>query len=74
MRQLAQDLVVKEQQIEALVAALPGVGISQAQQETRIRRLQRELVGLERESRRWDEERARLMEMLEARLVGVKRI
>src|ERR1700753_1562428 len=35
LSELAQDLVLKEQQIEALVAALPGMGSSQEAQEAR---------------------------------------
>ena len=41
--QLVRDLVVKEQQIEHLIKALPGIGTSEKEQEEQIRNLEREL-------------------------------
>lgn len=71
---LAQDLVLKEQQIEALVATLPGLGSSQARQETRIQELQAELDRLEAEARGWDGEREVVVGRLEGLLEGVCRV
>ncbi|KAL4920190.1 mediator complex, subunit Med21 [Aspergillus aurantiobrunneus] len=42
-RELARDLVIKEQQIEYLISVLPGIGSSEAEQEGRIRELEGEL-------------------------------
>lgn len=49
LRELSRDLVLKEQQIEYIVARLPGIGSSRVEQEVRIR-------ALEAESERVDEE------------------
>ncbi|PYH49240.1 med21 domain-containing protein [Aspergillus saccharolyticus JOP 1030-1] len=66
-RELARDLVIKEQQIEYLISVLPGIGSSEADQEARIRELEGEL-------RRWEgerEERIRELKQLRGRLEGV---
>lgn len=52
-KELARDLIIKEQQIEYLIGRLPGIGSSEAEQEARIRELESELrqVGLVREKK-----------------------
>jgi mediator of RNA polymerase II transcription subunit 21 len=40
---LARDLILKEQQTEALINNLPGIGTSEKEQEERIRVLEQEL-------------------------------
>lgn len=47
-RELARDLVIKEQQIEYLISVLPGIDSSEAQQGGRIRELEGELRGVEK--------------------------
>lgn len=46
-RELAQDLIVKEQQIEYLISKLPGLTHSEQDQEQRIRELEEELKAAE---------------------------
>ena len=73
-QELAQDIVVKEQQIEALIASLPGIGVSSGMQEGRIRELEGELVRLEAEHRRAEMERDGVRAKLESVLMGVRRV
>ncbi|KAF2401989.1 hypothetical protein EJ06DRAFT_529127 [Trichodelitschia bisporula] len=74
LQELAQDLVLKEQQIEALVEALPGVGCSQAEQEARLRALEEELKAVDVEWKEAKRERERLVEKVEGVILGVRRI
>lgn len=46
-KELARDLIIKEQQIEYLIGRLPGIGASEAEQEARIRELESELREVE---------------------------
>jgi mediator of RNA polymerase II transcription subunit 21 len=73
MRELAQDLVLKQAQIEALIESLPGLGNSRAQQEKRIEELEAELrdVDVEREKAR--KEKEQLLRMVEGRIVAARR-
>ncbi|KAJ6096504.1 Mediator complex subunit Med21 [Penicillium sp. IBT 16267x] len=48
-RELARDLIIKEQQIEYLISVLPGIGASEAEQEAKIRELEVQLRDVERE-------------------------
>ncbi|KAK1143527.1 Mediator of RNA polymerase II transcription subunit 21 [Aspergillus melleus] len=66
-RELARDLVIKEQQIEYLISVLPGIDSSEEQQERRIKELEKELRGVEEER----EERMRELGRLRKRLEGV---
>ncbi|KAI9044102.1 med21 domain-containing protein [Aspergillus affinis] len=66
-RELARDLVIKEQQIEYLISVLPGIDSSEEQQERRIKELEKELRGMEEER----EERMRELGRLRRRLEGV---
>jgi mediator of RNA polymerase II transcription subunit 21 len=73
-QELAQDIVVKEQQVEALIASLPGIGVSSGMQEGRIRELEGELVRLEVEHRRAEKERDGVRARVEVVLMGVRRV
>ncbi|CAK96394.1 uncharacterized protein An02g02200 [Aspergillus niger] len=66
-RELARDLVIKEQQIEYLISVLPGIDSSEAEQERRIRELEGELRIVEGVR----EERRRELGVLRRRLEGV---
>lgn len=48
-RELARDLIIKEQQIEYLISVLPGIGASESEQEARIRELEAQLRDVEKE-------------------------
>ncbi|KAJ5845730.1 hypothetical protein N7534_009399 [Penicillium rubens] len=74
-RELARDLIIKEQQIEYLISVLPGIGASEAEQEARIRELETELRGVEKERaakvRELKKLRTRLEDVLGAVAVGI---
>lgn len=73
-RELARDLIIKEQQIEYLISVLPGIGASETEQETRIQELEKELRAVEQERaakiRDLKKLRARLESVLGAVAVG----
>ena len=71
---LSQDLVLKEQQIEAVVDALPGVGRSQEHQERRIAELESQLQKLGPARERAAREREALERRLESAVLGVRRV
>ncbi|KAI9760392.1 MAG: hypothetical protein M4579_001688 [Chaenotheca gracillima] len=64
-RELARDLILKEQQIEYLISVLPGIGTSENEQKERIRELEDELREAERERREVGKEREELIERVE---------
>lgn len=66
-RELARDLIIKEQQIEYLISVLPGIGTSEAEQEARIRELEGLLRGVEKER----EDKARELRALRRKLENV---
>jgi mediator of RNA polymerase II transcription subunit 21 len=75
LSELAQDLVLKEQQVEALIAALPGIGSSQEAQEARLKELDEELKAVEAERDRWRKERELLSQSLDGWISGgVRRV
>ena len=71
-RELARDLIIKEQQIEYLISVLPGIGSSETDQKARIRQLEGELRSAEDESYRKARELSRLRKKLEAVLGAVQ--
>jgi mediator of RNA polymerase II transcription subunit 21 len=66
-RELARDLIIKEQQIEYLIGRLPGIGASEAEQEARIRELEGQLRRVQMEKER----KVRVLRKLGRRLEGV---
>ncbi|KAJ5627127.1 Mediator complex subunit Med21 [Penicillium herquei] len=66
-RELARDLIIKEQQIEYLISVLPGIGASEAEQEARIRELEKQLRDVEKER----EDKVQELRALRRRLEGV---
>ncbi|EEH05877.1 conserved hypothetical protein [Histoplasma capsulatum G186AR] len=71
-RELARDLIVKEQQIEYLISVLPGVGSSEAEQEEKIRRLAEELRVVEAERREKRRQMRKLGERVDELLGAVE--
>ncbi|KAF7173632.1 hypothetical protein CNMCM5623_005876 [Aspergillus felis] len=71
-RELARDLIIKEQQIEYLISVLPGIDSSEAEQEKRIRELERELRRVEEERELKMRELRRLRRTLENVLRAVE--
>jgi mediator of RNA polymerase II transcription subunit 21 len=74
LKELARDLVLKEQQIEFLIETLPGLGNSQEDQEKRIKELEGQLREVESERAVAEKERAQLVELVEGRILGVRRV
>lgn len=72
-RELARDLIIKEQQIEYLISVLPGIGSSEAEQEERIRQLTEELRVVEDERRAKRREMRKLGERVDELLEAVSR-
>ncbi|KAF3482820.1 uncharacterized protein GIQ15_02144 [Arthroderma uncinatum] len=72
-RELARDLIIKEQQIEYLISVLPGIGSSEAEQEARIRHLADELREAEKVRRRKRRQMKKLAEKVDGLLEAVSR-
>ncbi|KAF2713261.1 hypothetical protein K504DRAFT_423742 [Pleomassaria siparia CBS 279.74] len=65
IREIAKDIILKEQQIETLIANLPGLKKSEEEQVEQMRELERELEGLEGERVQAVAERKRLVGLVE---------
>ncbi|KAK4541679.1 hypothetical protein LTR36_007823 [Oleoguttula mirabilis] len=74
MREMAQGLVLQEQQIEYLINSLPGLGNSEESQVRRMRELEAELREVEAERARAEAEKERMVDMLGEVIGKVKRI
>ena len=74
LRELAQDLVVKEQQIEMLVKDMPGLNRSQNDQEARMKNLEAEAQTLEAQAKDVDQERELLIKRVEETMMRIRRV
>ncbi|KAI5204359.1 hypothetical protein AUEXF2481DRAFT_558000 [Aureobasidium subglaciale EXF-2481] len=74
LRELARDLVLKEQQIEYLISVLPGIGESEANQNQRILVLEKELREADEERKQALAEREAMLDKLGALAGECKRI
>jgi mediator of RNA polymerase II transcription subunit 21 len=74
LRDLARNLIYKEQQIEIIVNSLPGIGNSEAEQEQRIVHLQKELKEMEAVRAKKEAEREEMVDLLGDIIGKVKRV
>jgi mediator of RNA polymerase II transcription subunit 21 len=74
LRELARDLVIKEQQIEYLISVLPGIGESEANQKQRIQTLEKELNEADEERKIALGEREIMLDRLGALAAECKRV
>ncbi|CAL3965410.1 hypothetical protein PZA11_001838 [Diplocarpon coronariae] len=72
-RELAQDLILKEQQIEYLISSLPGLANSEKDQEEIIRQLEEELRTAEVERKEAIKDKDDVLNRLEGIIRSVKR-
>lgn len=71
--ELARDLIVKEQQIEALISILPGLENSEKDQEDTLRQLDAELKSLESKCNQAFIEKQDLIKQLDEIISSIKR-
>ena len=74
MKEMAQDITLKEQQIEKLIAHLPGLNWSEKEQIERMKELERQLAELEGERVQAVKEKEMLLKMVEDKITGVGRV
>lgn len=72
-RELAQDLILREQQIELLVSTLPGLDHSEQYQEQRIIELEEELKAAEEKRKVAVKEKEVILDKLEEVIRSIKR-
>ncbi|KAF2122392.1 mediator complex, subunit Med21 [Lophiotrema nucula] len=71
VRELSQDLILKQQQIEILIDRLPGIGTSEKEQVERMKQLERQLEEIEGERAEAVKEKRVLIEKVEGLIRGV---
>ncbi len=74
IRELSRELVIKEQQLELLIACLPGLHTSEQQQVERMKELEAELKRLEGERLHAVKERMELVRKVEGMIGRVGRM
>jgi mediator of RNA polymerase II transcription subunit 21 len=71
--ELARDLIFKSKQIEFLITSLPGIGVSEDEQQERLKSLETELKEAEEERCRAVQEREAAAEKLDAVIRRLRR-
>ncbi|KAI6819896.1 hypothetical protein KC332_g9691 [Hortaea werneckii] len=74
LRELAQAMVLQEQQMEVLINSLPGLERSEAEQVQRMKALEAELREVEAERVKAEEERVKMLDALGGVMVGARRV
>lgn len=74
LRELAQDLVLQQQQIEIIVNQLPGIGSSEPDQQRRMRELEVEMREVEEQRAKKEVEREKMVDLLGEVIGRVKRV
>lgn len=69
IQELSKDMVLKEQQIEVLIASLPGLNTSEKEQVQRMKDLQSELEEIEGERLEAVKEKEALLKKVEDRIL-----
>ncbi|KAF2034137.1 hypothetical protein EK21DRAFT_57115 [Setomelanomma holmii] len=74
LKEMARDVVLKQQQMEALIANLPGLNVSEEQQIERMKQLERELEELETERAQAVKVKEALLKKVEDKIMGVGKV
>jgi len=74
MSELARDLVIKSKQIEVLITTLPGIGVSEDDQQARLLSLEAQLKEAEEERVKSVQEKEEARVRLENVVVKLRRV